>query len=1082
MKKLIYLLFLFGNVQAQQADVVLTIGHTDQINCLDFNPEGNLLASGGNDNLVKIWDLASGKELRTLTGNDGRLVKVSFAPFVINDKQVVAGLNYNDQLNVWDVKSGVNISSFAAQATCESFDFCLDGKFIVFYDPESNLVIADPLTGESTKKIPVPGLIRFAVHASGKRLVYLDYQGKMISIDLQTGNELTSHQLFPEFQFPVTKLVINPVGNLLAVAFTDNSVYTFNLETGKPYHIFKGHGNRVKDLCFDKIGEQLLSIDHDKQLIKWSIIQKKKVLQRETNIFGAQCIAMHPKEAFYAYAEYKTIRYCTLSDGEEQKSISSRGNSIHSMDYAQNDKYLATSASDISVKIWDLSRLKIDHTVQGFFPVKFTPDGNSLVCMGTGSTLFVYDAATGEKKRELPTDGELIQNLSFSSDGNYMAGAGFLGVIRIWNMQNGKIEKRFEGHAGGIYGTVFSPDGKLIASAGLDQTVRVWDVKSGKEIKTLSGQQVLVSDVDFSPDGKRLAACGWDKKIYVWNTETWELERVIEGHVNSIHALDFNATGKYLVSCAGNNTVSEADNSIRVWESASGKLICKFDNPTGQINQVLFDDKNDLIYSSGNDGYVKIWDLESCSEIASLASVGATDHFITSPDFYYTASKEALRAVAFRREDQLFPFEQFDIQLNRPDIIAQRIGKTPPNLLNAYKFVYKKRLKKLNFSESKVDQDFHLPSIEILEKTHQLFTNDSILTLNLKANDTKYIVNRIMLYVNGTPVYGRNGLDVSKQQKNAIFQEVKIPLMDGNNQIQVSCINEKGIESLIETWGVIKQGATRLPDLYLVSIGISHYQQTQFNLKYAAKDALEIAQKLTQAKNVYGRIHQLVLTDEQVKLGILEEIKTFLQAAGINDAVVLFFAGHGVLDENYDYYFATHDFDFEHPAQKGISYQQIEQILEGVKSYRKLLLMDTCHSGELDKEEIEKQQQKVFEKEVKFRAIASDIGSKDPFGVGNMQDLMNVLFTDSRKASGATVISSSGGAEYAMESDTYKNGLFTYCLLNCFSDWQSDLNQDRGISVSEWGKYALDKVVILSSGMQKPTSRAVNLEVDFRVW
>jgi uncharacterized caspase-like protein len=166
-----------------------------------------------------------------------------------------------------------------------------------------------------------------------------------------------------------------------------------------------------------------------------------------------------------------------------------------------------------------------------------------------------------------------------------------------------------------------------------------------------------------------------------------------------------------------------------------------------------------------------------------------------------------------------------------------------------------------------------------------------------------------------------------------------------------------------------------------------------------------------------------------------------------------------------------------------VSYEQIESIFALVKAQKKLLIMDTCHSGELDKDEIEEGDKAEVEiKDVSFRAVGAGIRTRESFGVANSMELMNMLFTDVKRGTGTVVISSAGGAEFAMESGEWKNGLFTYCLLSAQGDYTADINRDQHFSVSEIRKYTYDKVVELSGGRQKPTTRSDNLALDFILW
>ncbi|MBK9192708.1 MAG: hypothetical protein IPM77_15095 [Crocinitomicaceae bacterium] len=146
--------------------------------------------------------------------------------------------------------------------------------------------------------------------------------------------------------------------------------------------------------------------------------------------------------------------------------------------------------------------------------------------------------------------------------------------------------------------------------------------------------------------------------------------------------------------------------------------------------------------------------------------------------------------------------------------------------------------------------------------------------------------------------------------------------------------------------------------------------------------------------------------------------------------------------------------------------------------------MDTCHSGEVDKDDIQISDNKTeSENDITFRNVGVAVENKESqLGLQNTSELMKSLFTDLRKGTGATVISSAGGVEFAMESSTWQNGLFTYCLIDGLTNKKADLNKDLQITVSEIQKYVQTEVNRLSNGRQNPTSRIENNELDYRIW
>ena len=153
----------------------------------------------------------------------------------------------------------------------------------------------------------------------------------------------------------------------------------------------------------------------------------------------------------------------------------------------------------------------------------------------------------------------------------------------------------------------------------------------------------------------------------------------------------------------------------------------------------------------------------------------------------------------------------------------------------------------------------------------------------------------------------------------------------------------------------------------------------------------------------------------------------------------------------------------------------------GIAPLKKALILDACHSGEIDKESIsyaENTQQN--ESNIQFRTIGDQ--STRAVSLDNSFELSKTLFVDLRKGTGTDVISSAGGLEFAIEGDEWSNGLFTYSFLSGIVERSADLDNDGKIYLSEIKAFVSSKVSELSKGLQVPTSRVENKRQDQLIW
>ena len=489
-------------------------------------------------------------------------------------------------------------------------------------------------------------------------------------------------------------------------------------------------------------------------------------------------------------------------------------------------------------------------------------------------------------------------------------------------------------------------------------------------------------------------------------------------------------------------------------------------------------------------------------------AVDQFDNWIVSTfdGYYMTKGAEKLVSISLpsdQKTDGLsnpraglsaFPSDQFSLRLNRPDIVLDKLG-APQEAINIARELRTKRLKRMGVTEDMLQPDFHLPVISFVSEL-PLNTDLDTLSLNILAKDTKYKLERLHVYLNNVPINGRNGESLRGLDVQELSKKISINLATGTNKIQVSAVNSAGAESLYATAIVTCSSERPKPVLYTIALGVSEYANSDWNLRYASKDAKDIVARIhDKAGKSYREVKSLCLTDRDVTKDAVEKIRQMLSKATIDDTVVIFVAGHGLLDSEYDYYYGTSDIDFNNPSDRGISFEEFDDLLADLPCIKKCLLMDTCHAGELDDDE---KKSLIASNQVVAASSNSNteiltirsVGMRGMSvkriegarGRSEWYDRIENLFVDLRRGSGSTILSSSGGAEYALESSEQKNGLFTYAVLEALDGHQGvDANSDGAVQISEITKYVAKRVSDLSQSKQSPNVRRINLEADFSI-
>jgi ankyrin repeat protein/WD40 repeat protein/uncharacterized caspase-like protein len=745
------------------------------------------------------------------------------------------------------------------------------------------------------------------------------------------------------------------------------------------------------------------------------------------------------------------------------------------------------TGNDRKTKVWELSRL---NGRRAFYGNKYGLTNTGVYESEDGKkAMQFYNLKTGKKTETAVLD----EGATFSADHKWAVSNK---TVYLWDekSQDYKPQKSFENNNDLYY---FDPAGTYLYSVagGTEQDCRTckvitqWQLPQVKKVK----QFVAPDDVDWdamavisleaSADGAWLLALRPGYIAQVFSTATGKLAYRPPFAVN---CAAFTPDGKQLL-LANLNKVSichTADFMVKSAFFVGESAIRCFDfNPEGTRLLFVKAEKNASFHFLN-------WPQKQTIAEAYLYDSGhshnaSREYLIHTPAQYFCNSKNFDSYFGFQYGGQFYRFEHFDLLKNRPDLVLKTLGYAEPAYLGLLEKTCQKRWEKHKINKAAAEAGTAVPKVVLTNKnTLPGRTTERKLRLQVEASDPAYPLSRLQVMVNEVPIFGPQGKDISPAQSRKYTGSLELDLVSLKNLVEVQVWNNQGIASLRAGHRVQFDGEIPKPDLYIVTIGVSRYRDSTMNLQYAAKDASDVNNLFKSRFGAFRRIIPIQYLDEAVTKEKMQELKAQLSQSRPEDRVIVFAAGHGLLDEKFDFYYASHDIDFSNPARRGISFETLESLVSDIPARQKILLLDACHSGELDATTVRRETKPVEAgsgEKVVFRSVSGKLKKKD--GNASPFDLMKDLFTDLRRQSGAIIISAASGEEVAMEGGGITNGLFTYALLKGLSPGlPADKDENEAVTAAELQQYILETVPQLTEGAQQPTSRVEYLYNDFEIW
>lgn len=420
-----------------------------------YSPDGQLLAIGGLEGQVVIFDAESGKTRHTLRGHAKPVLALAWTA---DGRRLVSG-SEDRTIRIWDVGTGEELLVLRGHSATVT---------TLALDRESNRLASGDFSGEvrlwtivaperrpasETNALRSPGLRRSIGHTGTIRDIAISTDGKLAAScsgwpssdgtiriwDVRTGTEI--------------RQLMGPTGDISAVRFVGN-------------------------------GHNVAAVGSDRLLRIWNA-DTGTLLQQFTGLT-------------------RYVHALDISADGLFAATGSDGRSITWWDLEKGQR----------LKTWkppipDNSRI---------LAVAISTDGKRVLAGGDTGSLFHIELETGRVLNRFP-HGARIEGVAFSPDGTAAVSSCINGRIALWELRSGTLIREFRGHESGVLEVTFNRDGTHLASASKDGTVRIWETSTGQELRTYRGKGDWFSAVRFTPDGQKVFAGGGNKDdfdLYVW--------------------------------------------------------------------------------------------------------------------------------------------------------------------------------------------------------------------------------------------------------------------------------------------------------------------------------------------------------------------------------------------------------------------------------------------------------------------------------------------------------------------------------------------------------------------------------------
>ncbi|MDF1590782.1 MAG: caspase family protein [Desulfobacterales bacterium] len=634
-------------------------GHAATISAVAVSSGGLRVAAGDEKGNIKVWDAITGREIRSLTIR-AKNPKVSFLAFS-PDAATVSSVAWDGVLTVWDIASGRTLKTVER---IRAYGFITPGEnFLAAEIDYQKYALVESYSGRtvdtfSQDKSFFPstsfsrdgryGLFRWDDY-SANRTYFETY-------DISEKRRLASWHAAREMDF--NYFTLSPDGRL-AVAAGHKGMKMWEALSGREIKTLTTSFTRMATFSAD--GQFFISAGlYIPTLWETETGRVVRSFGRSplSNVYSAAA-SPDSRQAVAVSTDAPPLLW-DMAMGSPVKIFKDYSNAS---DYSGDGRHILLVSKQKTIELWDMAADQKVKVLQGK-RVVFSRDGRLMAEQVADRQVSIWELASAKEVLNYTEPAGAIQRIAFSENNRYLL-IGLEKAAKRIDFET--VEQKVLSWQEPYYGSLkISPDGRYIAVIGMyadlknPNTLHLYDVEASRTISSFKDATPAAS-MDFSPDGRRLLFSR-QHDLVLCDTALGTVLRTFTGHRDTVWHLGFTAGGDRILSAG-------CDRNIILWDTASARVLMTFAGHNSSVRRAVISADGKQVISAADDHTIRLWDVDTGKERAKFLSFTDGEWIVITPEGYYNSSPNGEKHLNVRIGNTVYGIDSYREAFFRPDVV-----------------------------------------------------------------------------------------------------------------------------------------------------------------------------------------------------------------------------------------------------------------------------------------------------------------------------------------------------------------------------------------------------------------------------